>query len=115
MWLFRKRVDVLQSSTDDLEQYDQRNNLILSSTTDWVSDDDLEETKNAILSDIDVQVTANDAQSCHRIGQSSSAFWTETKSTVEKYLKKKHWLPITSPNIYLQGNTKIFANENLTF
>ena len=88
MWLFRKRVDVLKSSTDDLEQYDQRNNLILSSTTDWVSDDDLEETKNAILSDIDVQVTANDAQSCHRIGQSSSAFWTETKSTVEKYLKK---------------------------
>ena len=36
-----KRVDVLQSSIDDLEQYDRRNNLVLSGIPDRVSNDDL--------------------------------------------------------------------------
>ena len=65
-----RRVDVLQSSIDDLEQYDWRNNLVLSGIPDSISDDDLEETVTAILSDINVQVTVNDAdvEACHRIG-----------------------------------------------
>ena len=54
MWLFRRKLDVLQSSIDDLERYDQRNNLILSGVPDSISDDDLEETVTANLSDIDV-------------------------------------------------------------
>ena len=37
-----KRVDVIQSSIDDLEQYDWRNNLILSGIPESVSDVDLE-------------------------------------------------------------------------
>ena len=57
-----RRVDVLQTSIDDLEQYDRKNNLILSEIPDSVSDDDLEETVTAILSDIDVQVTVNDVE-----------------------------------------------------
>ena len=57
----------------NLKQYDQRNNLILSGKTDSISDEDLEETVTTILSDIDVQMTANDVEACHRIGQSSSA------------------------------------------
>ena len=65
-----KIVHVLQSSIDDLEQYDQKNNLILSGIPDSISDDDLEETVTAILSDIDIRVTANDVEACHRIGQS---------------------------------------------
>ena len=65
-----KRVDVLLSSIADLEQYGQRNNLILSGIPDSVSNDDLEETVTAILSDVYVQVTANDVKACHRIGQS---------------------------------------------
>ena len=70
MWLFRKKVDVLQSSVDDLEQYDWINNLIVSGVPDSASDDGLEETVTAILSGIDVQVTANNVEDCHRIGQS---------------------------------------------
>ena len=37
--------------------------------TDSVSDDDLEETVTAVLSDIDIQVTANDVDAYHRIAQ----------------------------------------------
>ena len=61
-----KRIDVQLSLIDDLEQYDQRNNLILSGTPDSVSNDNLEETLTAIKSDIDVQVTANDVEAYHR-------------------------------------------------
>ena len=48
-----KRVHVLQPSTDDLELYDWRNNLIWSVIPDSVSDDDFEEIVTATLSDID--------------------------------------------------------------
>ena len=66
----KKRIDILQSSIGDLEQYDRRNNLISPGIPDGVSDDDLEEIVGAILSDIDVQVTASDVEECHEIGQS---------------------------------------------
>ena len=82
-----RRVDVLQPSIDDLEQYDQRNNLILSGIPDSISDDELEEAVTAILSDIDVQVTANDAESnCHRIGQSNK---NKSKKTVIRFVNRK--------------------------
>ena len=66
----KKRIDILQSSIGDLEQYDRRSNLISPGIPDGVSDDDLEEIVGAILSDIDVQVTASDVEECHGIGQS---------------------------------------------
>ena len=110
-----RKLDVLQSSIDDLERYDQRNNLILSGVPDSISDDDLEETVTAILSDIDVQVTANKVKACHRIGQSDK---NKSKKTIIGFVnrkhcriilenkktktKKKNWLPMTSPNINFQ-------------
>ena len=82
-----RRVDVLQSSIDDLEQYDWRNNLILSVIPDNISDDDLEETVTSILSDIDVQVTVNDVETCHRIGQSDK---NKSKKTIIPFVNRKH-------------------------
>lgn len=109
----KNRVNILQSSIDDLEQYDWRNNLILSSRLDGVSDDDLEETVSATLSDIDLQVTASDVEECHGIGQSDQnksrkqlfALWAE--HIVEKSWKtKKKWFPVTSPNLNFQWTPK---------
>ena len=81
------RVDILQSSIDDLEQYDRRNNLILSGIPDSVSDDGLEETVTDILSDIDVQVTVNDVEACHRFGQSHK---NKSKKTIICFVNRKH-------------------------
>ena len=113
--MFRRKLDVLQSSIDDLERYDQRNNLILSGVPDSISDDDLEETVTANLSDIDVQVTANKVKACHRIGQSDKNKSTKTiigfvnrkhcriiLENKTKKKQKKNWLPMTSPNINFQ-------------
>ena len=79
-----KEVDVRHSSIDYLEQYNRRNNLILSGIPDGISDDDLEELVTAILSDIDVQVTANDAEACHRIGQSDKDKSKKTNNLCEE-------------------------------
>ena len=122
MWLcLKKRIDILQSSIDDLEQYDRRNNLISPGIPDGVSDDDLEEIVGAILSDIDVQVTASDVEECHGIGQSDknksrkqlSALWTE--NIVEKSWETKKMASNDLSKYNFPVNTKIFADENLTF
>ena len=87
MGLSRKKSRCSKSSVDDLEQYDWRNNLILSGIPDSVSDNDLEETVTAILSDIDAQVTVNDVEACHRIGQSNK---NKLKKTVIHFVNRKH-------------------------
>ena len=90
-----RKVDVLQSSIDDLEQYDRRNNIILSGIPDSVSDDNLEETVTAILSDIDVQVTTNYVEACHRIGQSDK---NKSKKTIICFVNRKHCRKIVENN-----------------
>ena len=117
-----KRIDVLLSLIDDLEQYDQRNNLIFSGTPDSVSNDNLEETLTAIKSDIDVQVTANDVEACHRIRHSDK---NKLKKTIIHSVNRKHCRKILQNKKEMASNdfskykfpvnTKIFANENLTF
>ena len=117
-----RRLDVVQSSIDDLEQCDRWNNLILSGIPDSVSDDDIEKTVTAILSDIDVQVTVNDVEACHRIGQSDK---NKSKKTIIRFVDRKHCRKILENKKELASSdfskynfpvsTKTFANENLTF
>ena len=58
----------------------------MSGIPDSVSDGDLEETVTAILSDIDVQVTENDVEACHRIRQSDK---NKSKKTIIHFLNRK--------------------------
>ena len=114
-----RRVDVLQSSIDDLEQYDWRNNLILSGIPDSVSDDDLGKTVAAILSDIHVQLTVNDVEAFNRIGQSDK---NKSKKTIIRFVDKKPCRKILENKKELASSdfskykflvsTKTFANEN---
>ena len=54
-----------ETSTNKLEQYGRRNNIIISGIPDSVNTEDLEESVTEILSDIDVYVTTNDIEACH--------------------------------------------------
>ena len=58
-----------ESSVNALEQYSRRNNVVVSGIPGHVSERDLEETVISVLSDIEVNVSANDAEACHRIGK----------------------------------------------
>ena len=76
---------------------------------DSISDNDLEETVTVVLSDIDVQVKANDVEACHSIRQSGK---NKSKKTIILFVNRKHcrkilekkkkWLPLTSANTNFQ-------------
>ena len=76
---------------------------------DSISDDDLEETLTAILSDTDIQVIENDAQGCHRTRNSdkNNKPFCEQEALRKDFKIKKNWLPMTSPNINFQGTLKL--------
>ena len=89
----------------------------MSGIPDSISDDDLEQTVTAILSDIDVQVTVNDVEACHRIGQSDK---NKLKKTIVGFVNRKHCRKILENKKKLASSdfskykfpvsTKIFAN-----
>ena len=60
------------SSVNALEQYGRRSNIVVSGTPAQVSERDLEKTVISVLSDIEVNVSPNDVEACHRIGKPES-------------------------------------------
>ena len=61
-----------ESSVNALELYGRRNNIVVSGIPVHVSDRDLEETVISVLSEIEVSVSPNDVEACHRIGKADS-------------------------------------------
>ena len=61
-----------ESSVNALELYGRRNNIVVSGLPVHVSDRDLEETVISVLSEIEVSVSPNDVEACHRIGKADS-------------------------------------------
>ena len=59
----------LETSTNTLEHYGRRNNLVLSSIPDTIADDELKSTFISVFGDIDVEVESSDIEDCHRIGK----------------------------------------------
>ena len=76
-----------ESSVNVLEQYGRRNNIVISGIPGHVSERDLEETVISVLSDIEVNVSANDVESCHRIGKPDS---NKSRKTIVSFLNRKH-------------------------
>ena len=58
-----------EASVNALEQYGRRKNIVASRIPAHVSERDLEETVISVLSDIEVNVSPNDVEACHRIGK----------------------------------------------
>ena len=61
-----------ESAVNALEQYGRRNNIVVSGIPLHVSDRDLKETVISVLFDIEVNVSPNDVEACHRIGKTDS-------------------------------------------
>ena len=110
-----------ESSVNALEQYGRRNNIAVSGIPVHVSYRDLEETVISVLSDIEVNVSPNDVEACHRIGKPDS---NKSKKAIACFLNRKHCKKALLNRRKLQNlvkekhsfsqNTKAFINENLT-
>ena len=83
-----QRLVAFESSTNNLEQYGRRNNIVISGIPDSVDINHLEESVTEILSDIDVKVTSNDLDACHRIGKKNNRI-NSTKKIIQ-FVNRKH-------------------------
>ena len=75
-------------STNSLEQYGRRNNIIISGIPDSVDVNQLEESVTEILTDINVNVASNDIEACHRICKKDTRIGS-TK-TIFRFVNRKH-------------------------
>ena len=113
-----EKVVHLEKNSNALDQYRRKNNLVLSSIPENVSDNQLESTVTPTLSDIGVRVNSNDNVECHRFGKQE----TKSKKTIirlvnRKFCRKalrnrKNVADLDNPKCQLRRSTKIFNNEN---
>ena len=117
-----QRQVVFKSSANDLEQYGRRNNAVISGIPDSVDINHLEELVTEILSDIDVKLTSNDIEACHRIGKKNNRI-DSTKSIIrfvnctyaKKALFNKKKLSQNHKNYsFNTNNNPFFISGNLT-
>ena len=114
-----KRVALIESSHDALEQYGRRNNLVISGIPDSVQNSDLELTVASVLSDIDINVELKEVEDCHRIGKSNNG----SKKTIIRFINRKYCKKALLKRKQLEridlkkhkfvSDTRIFINENL--
>ena len=75
-------------STNNLEQYDRKSNIIISSIPDSIDVNQLEESFNKILTDINVYVASNDIEACHRISKKDTRIGI-IKTNI-RFVNRKH-------------------------
>ena len=85
------KVISLESSINQVKQYDRRKNIVISGIPDDISDNDLECTVVDIMKDVDVDINSSDIEACHRIDKSDRR--TASNKTIvclvnRKYCKK---------------------------
>ena len=78
----------LEYSSNNLEQYGKRNNIIISGILDSVDVNQLEESATEILTNINVNVASNDIEACHRIGKKDTR--TGSTKTIIHFVNRKH-------------------------
>ena len=77
-----------ECSTNNLEQYGSRNNIIISGIPDSIDNNQLEESVTGVLTDININVASNYIDACHRIGKKGSRIGS-TK-TIICFVNRKH-------------------------
>ena len=115
-----------ECSTNNVEQYARKNNIIISGIPDSVDNNQLEESVTEIVTDINVNMASNNIEACHRICKKDSRI-SSTK-TIVHFVNRKH----TKQALYnkkftkskkkhththtfnLNTNNPFFISENLT-
>ena len=76
------KVISLESSINQVKQYDRRKNIVISGIPDDISDNDLECTVVDIMKDVDVDINSSDIEACHRIGKSDWRIASKIENTL---------------------------------
>ena len=111
------KVISLEANTNSLEQYGRRNNLEISGIPDSISNNELEDKVIEILSKVDVNVSKNDIEACHRMGKSKKS----SKRTIVRFVNRRYAKKalinrkklITMDKSSLGLSNDVFINENV--
>ena len=79
----------MKSSISQVKQYDRRNNIVISSIPDDISDNDLERTVIDIMKVVDVYINSSYIEACHRIGKSDRRI--ASKKTIVRFINRKYY------------------------
>ena len=109
-------------STNNLEQYGRRNNVIISGIPDSVDNNQLEGPVTEILTDININVASNDIEACHRIGKKDSRIgstktiirFVNRKHAKQTLYNKKKLSQVKKKYTFNPNNNPFFISENLT-
>ena len=109
-------------STNTLEQYGRRNNIIISGIPGSVNVNQLEESVTEILTDINVNVASNDIEACHRIGKKYTRIgstktiirFVNRKHAIQALYNKKNLSQVKKKYTFNPNNNPFFISENLT-
>ena len=107
------KIEVIEKEHNALEQYGRRNNIEITGIPNSVSDENLEKEVVDILKEIDVVVSVNDIEACHRVGPPKN----DSKKTIVRFVNRKHAKKALTNRKNLRNMTstkKLFINENLT-
>ena len=119
----KAKVNVLENQIVDLEiqnnnadQYSHRNNVDISGIPQSVSDNQLQEKVVDLLKVIDVSITTNEIETCHRLGK-------KKKNAIVRVFNRKHCLKALRNKKKLKSidknaigipNANLFISENLS-
>ena len=78
----------LGPSINQVKQYGNRNNIIISGIPDDKNDNDLESTVIDIMKDVDVNIKSSGIEACHKIGKSDQR--TASKKTIAHFINRKY-------------------------
>ena len=106
----------LEIQNNNVDQYSCRNDVEISGIPQSVSDNQLEEKVVDILKAIDVNITTNEIEACHRLGK-------KKKNVILRFINRKHCLKALRNKKKLKSidknaigipNGNLFISENLT-
>ena len=87
--LLEKKLTEVEISHNKLEQYTRRNNIEIQGIPPQIPDEKLEEKVIEVFGAMNIAITKNHVEDCHRLSKSS-------KSTIVQFVNRKHCNAILS-------------------
>ena len=111
--MLEKKLTEVESSCSKLEQYTRRNNIEIQGILPQIPDEKLEEKVIEVFGAMNIAITNNYVEDCHRLGISS-------KSTIVQFVNRKHCYAILSKKfetskidkskLGFESNGKLYVN-----
>ena len=98
------------------DQYSRRNNIVIQGIPQSVKSKDLEDKVINVLDKVNVKVTKNDIEACHRLGDSRKTIvrFVNRRHSFEALKNKKMLMSVDPTSIGLDKNTNLFLSQNLS-